>query len=663
MENIKIFEETEQRAKSGTWLYDLKDQFKDYVYDLSKKAFAEGDAARDALSDKAGLEARQERARQAFLDAVGGLPEPSADLAAEIVGVLHFDGYRVEKIIYQPREKVYATANIYIPDGLSGRTGTVIFVCGHHTNAKHEPEYQIVCQYLVRAGLVVFAQDPIGQGERFSYIDKETGELLVTPCVEEHDYAGFQCSALGRGIARYFVYDIMRAVDYLSTRPEVDIGKIGITGNSGGGTQSSMAMLAERRLAAAAPATFVMNREYYMKTGQAQDREQIWDAFTALGLDHEDIILSMAPKPVLILGVVHDFFPIEATEKTYLRCRRIWDTCQKGENLERFYDDCDHHYTRKMAKKAAGFFAAHLLGKKLDWDNFDDALVEAIDPASLHCTPTGQVVTSIGDARVVFDVNNLELDILLEKRSLENEAQRKARLEEAAKFLRGRVYKNRRAAPGHFLKRWMGEISEGGLYAEGYLWMSQEDIVNGAVVFRSGQNATKKLPVTLAVWQGGSCNVCAHAGFIASACGAGRAVWVLDMTGNGLAGQRPLSSHQSDPYANYGAMYKLNDDLLWLDDSTAALRTYDILRLLDVIENNADKYDVGDLEIYTSGRYSVYADLAKFLDGRIKKVASDESLSSYAELIRTKFYDTKDVAGVILPGLMNYADLGELRNN
>ena len=103
-------------------------------------------------------------------------------------------------------------------------------------------------------------------------------------------------------------------------------------------------------------------------------------------------------------------------------------------------------------------------------------------------------------------------------------------------------------------------------------------------------------------------------------------------------------------------MYKLNDDLLWLDDSTVALRVYDILRFLDIAE-----IDTGEIEIYTHGRYSVYADIAKFLDGRIKKVTSEQPMTSYADFIKNKFYDTRDIAGLILPGLLDYADLDELR--
>ena len=200
MEEKKLeeFKKIEQLAKNGTWLYDLKDQLKDYVYGLSDMAFKKGDSDRDAISDRAALEKRQEHIKRSFIGAIGGIPEPSKDINAKLAGTVWFDGYRVEKIIYSPRENVYVTANMYIPDNIEGKTGAVLFVCGHWKEGKHAGEYQEVCQYLVRAGLVVFAQDPTGQGERFGYIDKKSGETKVNPCVEEHDYEGFQCMACGK---------------------------------------------------------------------------------------------------------------------------------------------------------------------------------------------------------------------------------------------------------------------------------------------------------------------------------------------------------------------------------------------------------------------------------------------------------------------------------
>ena len=188
------------------------------------------------------------------------------------------------------------------------------------------------------------------------------------------------------------LHDAMRGIDYLISRPEVDAAKIGVTGNSGGGTQASLVMLVDPRVAAAAPATFIMNRETYQRTGQPQDAEQIWPGFTGAALDHEDILLAMAPKPVCVLAVTSDFFPIEGTRRTVTRSRRIWELSGHRAMLDFVEDDSTHAYTPKLARAAARFFAQHLLGKTVDLAGFEP---KAFPPEQLHATKSGQVRRSL----------------------------------------------------------------------------------------------------------------------------------------------------------------------------------------------------------------------------------------------------------------------------
>lgn len=269
------------------------------------------------------LETRKKFMREKFIEALGGLPDSDAPLSPEVTGIIECDGFRIEKVIFQSRPGIFVTANLYVPDGIQDPQGAVLFVCGHHEQAKHADEYQIVCKYLVKAGLVVLTMDPVGQGERFSYYEKQLNMSTIEWGTTEHDYAGCQCWPLGQGIAQYFIHDAMWGVDYLCSRPEVDSSRIGVTGNSGGGLQTSMMMVCDPRMAAAAPATFIMNRRSYIYSGNAQDSEQIWPGMTALGFDHEDILMAMAPRPVLVLAVSSDFFPIEGTRDTVTRTQRF----------------------------------------------------------------------------------------------------------------------------------------------------------------------------------------------------------------------------------------------------------------------------------------------------------------------------------------------------
>ena len=668
MSNIKTFREIENALKDIAFpydfSYDFKSQLKDYVYTLSHKALIKGDTERKAVTDIYELQKRKEYIRKSFIESMGGLPDPSDDLTAKITGTVQFDGYKVEKIIYSPRNNVYVTTNMYIPDNIevNGENAAILLLCGHSDTGKSGIGSQRIAQGLVHAGLIVFVQDPIGQGERHEYmINTERPEYT---CCWEHDYAGYQCSPLGNHIYRYFVHDSIRALDYLQTRPEIDPMKIGVTGYSGGGMQTAMLMLVDDRPAAVALSNFITSRMYYMNTGQAMDREQIWSGLTERGIDHEDIILSMVPKPVMIICTTSDYFPIEGTLKTYNNCKRFWKFHNKSDNLVFCSDDAYHAYTENNIRKAAAFFLKHLTDRIIDCKTYIEPGVISplpIDDVRLHCTPTGQVLTSIGGACTIYDQNNTELQRITDMLSEKSKTGKNMK-DRALEFLQDCIGKNRTPVQGYFLKRWYEEAHiENGLRADGFLWLALECMANTGIMFTCKENERMKIPVTIAMWDGGIYCLSDHSNFIYETCRKGRAVFVYDVIGNGKTTPHALSWGMVDGF--YGSIAKLNDDLIWLNDSLAALRTHNLIRLVDVISNH-EYFDVDDgIEIYTHGNYNVYADIAKFIDGdkKIKSVVSDKPFIGFKDFVGKRIYNSNDIASVILPGILNYIDLNEMR--
>lgn len=107
----------------------------------------------------------------------------------------------------------------------------------------------------------------------------------------------------------YFLCDQMRAVDYMLTRPEIDPNRIGITGNSGGGTQTMAMMAVDDRLAAAAPGTFVTSRRSYLAANDPQDCEQIWFGITQFGYDHINPNYELCSKALCHFGSKIRLFP------------------------------------------------------------------------------------------------------------------------------------------------------------------------------------------------------------------------------------------------------------------------------------------------------------------------------------------------------------------
>jgi cephalosporin-C deacetylase-like acetyl esterase len=639
-----------EQVSPGQWFYDVRDQLKQHVYRRSERAFAAGDAARNAITTREALLERQNAVRRFFIDSLGGLPPMDTPLAAQTVGTVEGNGFRIEKVIFQSRPRHYVTANLYLPEGQNEPRGAVLFVCGHANLAKGYSEYQAVCQYLVQTGLVVLIQDPIGQGERYSYYEPMLKGVTVAECCPDHDYAGAQCQPLDDSLARYFLHDSMRSVDYLCSRSEVDPDRIGITGSSGGGTQTSLMLLADPRIAAAAPATFIMNRETYMHSGGAQDAEQIWPGFTAASYDHEDILLAMTPKPVRVLAVTDDFFPIEGARRTVARCNRLWELYGCPENLDLVEDRSRHAYTRKLARSATEFFARHLLGREAE---IDDARIAPFPAEELWCTKSGQVRGELEGAAFVHEANVERLKQVERRRAAIPQPTRRER---AVTWLRGEVLSER--WPCDLNPRFYHENSWDDLAVQMCLWWSQEKLFNHGCGFRDMSLDGRQLPVTLALWDGGTNCLQPHSDWIRETCRAGRMVLVLDVTGAGALLPHALHAGFA-PEEFYGVIHKLSDDLTWLGDSLAAIRVYDVLRALEMVEQWPDA-DAADIRIYAHGRVGTYGRLAAPLDSRIRGVEVVEGMQSYASWVGARHYETHNIKSLILRGMLHYFDLPEL---
>ncbi len=630
---------------------DVKSQLSRYIQARSEEAFTRGEATRDALQSITALETYRTDVRERFIAAMGGLPESTAELNAQVTGRVDADGYQVENVVFTPRSGIYVTANLWLPNERKTPGGAVLFLCGHDATSKLYPDYQAVCLQLVSAGLIVLAMDPTGQGERQSYPEPVGRDQSTNHPVWEHSYIGCRCLPLGQSLIRYFVHDAMCAIDYLCTRPEVDSACIGVTGSSGGGTQTCALMLTESRLAAAAPVNFLMNRRSYLYTGGAQDAEQIWRGFTANGFDHEDFLAAMAPRPVLVGASDSDFFPIEGTRASVARSTHFWQLYEAEDRLQLLVDQAPHRYTEKHARAVAAFFAHHLNGMTVDQNL---ALPSPPDIAALRVTKTGQVMTTFADACSAHDANIQCSDELAAHRKSFNDA---ALRDRALTWLRQVVTGPRQPCEPNPRCIFSGKYQE--LSAAKYLWWSQPGLMNHALRFqdRSLPTPTEGCPVTLAVWDGGTTAVESHLDWIRKTCAQGRNVWVLDVSGMGELEPNPINAHPMRGL--YGTIYRLADDLIWLDDSLVALRVHDVLRAVDVI-SSLDDCASTDFHAYSSDRHGLYVHLATALEPRVQQVELEGRLKSFDDWIRPHVYDDHKVKEFILPDVLEYFDLPDL---
>jgi dienelactone hydrolase len=310
-----------------------------------------------ALRTNADVKAYSERVRDKLLAAMGGLPQTRAPLNARVTGGFEMDEYRVEKVLFESQPGFFVTGNLYLPKSHAMPYPAVLGVAGHSENGKAYKEYQRAWIGFAKRGYAVFAIDPAGQGERLEYRDPATGRSKVGIGVNEHIAAGLQCLLTGTSFARYEVWDGIRAVDYLLTRPEIDPKRIAVAGNSGGGTQASYLSVFEPRLAAAVASCYITRwRELWPGPGP-QDAEQVFPRFISSELDFADFALANAPKPFLITAATRDFFPIAGTRATAAELERLYGVLDAPGRFAVTENDDVHGWARPQRESAVRFLA------------------------------------------------------------------------------------------------------------------------------------------------------------------------------------------------------------------------------------------------------------------------------------------------------------------
>lgn len=305
---------------------------------IAQQQLTQRDQALARIRTAADAEARREWIRTRLLGIIGGLPEYHGPLNARTLGRLTNKDYTLEKVIFESLPRFYVTANLYLPRG-PGKHAAVLLSAGHTTLGKTE-NHQIAAN-LAAKGFVALAYDPIGLGERVQSYDRSTRKRIAGCCADEHLHAGAQSLLIGESVARYFIHDAMRGIDYLVSRPEVDPDRVGAAGCSGGGCVTTYVAALDRRVKAAAPACF-LNSLRVLFSGPYPDSEMSLPNFLASGLDHADFLAVSNRIPWLILATEGDFFTPAGVQPVYEQARRWYERFGEADRIQLFMGPGKH---------------------------------------------------------------------------------------------------------------------------------------------------------------------------------------------------------------------------------------------------------------------------------------------------------------------------------
>jgi hypothetical protein len=348
-----------------------------------RQVVAERRARIAALRSRRDAEAYVRRCRLAVRRCFAPIPKRTP-LKAIITGCDDYGHYRLEKVLFESRPSFLVTGNLYVPKGGGKgdwlRSGTpsaasvpvpssearpgVLGLCGHALDGKACDVYQSFAQGLASKGFVVFMIDPIDQGERAQYAPAEGGRRgpdgrgACLNC-DGHNFTGNAMALVDDFFGTWRAWDAIRGLDYLLSRPEVDPARLGVTGNSGGGTLTSYVTALDPRPAMAAPGCFICSYQSNLECELPSDAEQNPPGILAAGLDQADLLLCHAPRPTLVLGQYDDFFSESFARQAAEDVRRVYRLLGAEGNVECFIGPRGHGYHIENRQAMYGFFLKH----------------------------------------------------------------------------------------------------------------------------------------------------------------------------------------------------------------------------------------------------------------------------------------------------------------
>jgi cephalosporin-C deacetylase-like acetyl esterase len=580
-----------------------------------------------------------------------GDPPQKTPLNPRVTGKIERSGYRIEKLTFESRRRLYVTANLYVPSA-PGRHPAILAPLGHSTNGKAWPSYQKLFSNLARKGYVVLAYDPFGQGERIEFPGSRPGESAIQGGgTGEHEYAGRRLILLGANFGLFRVWDGIRGIDHLLTRAEVDPERIGCCGQSGGATLTQFLAALDSRIRVAVVSegnTEDLAEANVEPPGSADDAEQNIVPALARGIDRADLLYAFAPKPLLIGITLHDaghtYSPEYVSGSLDLadEYKRAYGLLNAAERVSLQATTVRHGYVYEMRRATYGWFNRWLEMK----DGDDRETSQSVEPESaLMVTPSGFVTTSLGGETALSLTQQMA-------EALHTPAARGA--EDVRTRIRA-VLSIDEARDEALAERVLATIRKPGYRAEQFEFTSEREIrIPGWLL--TPDNAGPLTPTVLYVGEGAAWSSTAEDAFAERLCAKGGCrVAAIDVRGRGdcaLAYPQRGRSYFSEriPDEAYLTWFTL-----MLGKPILGGQVHDTLRALDYLRlRNAG----GPIALVGDGPHGVIALYAAALDGDIAAVALRRTITDYRSLAVAERYSQP--FGIYAYGVLREFDLPDV---
>jgi dienelactone hydrolase len=335
---------------------------------------------RSCLDDARAVEhfrADREGYRRQLLEMLGLWPMPErTELKAEVTGRIEHPEFTVEKLYFQSMPRLYVTANLYVPKGLSAPAPAILYVCGHaavrtnNVSCGNKTAYQHHGIWFARHGYVCLTIDTVQLGEIEGLHHGTYREGMWWWNSRGYTPAGVEA------------WNSLRALDYLETRPEVDAQRIGMTGRSGGGTYSWTTAALDERVKAVAPVAGITDLRNHVVDGCVAGHCDCMFMVNQHRWDYPMQAALVAPRPLLIVNTDADgIFPLDGVIRTHAKVRQVYEAYGAASNLGLVIAPGPHRDTQDLQVPVFRWFNRHLKG---DDPPIETAAVRLFDPWDLR---------------------------------------------------------------------------------------------------------------------------------------------------------------------------------------------------------------------------------------------------------------------------------------
>lgn len=329
-------------------------------------------------SSKEAWEHRAAELRRQLLVANGLWPmPPRPPIAATVHGAVDRKEYTVERVYFQSSPGLFVTGSLFKPKNIRGKVPVILCPHGHWQNGrffdhgekviqeeiqKGAEKYpvggryplQARCMQLARMGCIVFHYDMLGYADSvpISQVLAHGFRAQRSSMSSLEHWGLFSAQAELRllSVMGLQTFNSIRALDWVSSLPDVDTTRIGVTGASGGGTQTFMLTAVDDRPAAAFPAVMVSTA---MQGGCTCENA----SYLRIDTGNVEIAALTAPRPLGMSAA--DDWTRDLETKGLPELKKLYAMLGVPENVEGKYFPFPHNYNYVSRAMMYEFFNKH----------------------------------------------------------------------------------------------------------------------------------------------------------------------------------------------------------------------------------------------------------------------------------------------------------------